>query len=795
MFCQKCNTGPFSDGKFCASCGAPLVDTSVITQSPGMPAQTQEPPYHSPAQSIEPSPQPDIIQPIETPPQSDVVQPFETSPQPDFTRPDEPTAQPEPAQTAYPQQPQAQVDPTQPIEAPQQTYPAQPAYPQQHGYGYPPSPQTPDQAGGAEPIGAHPQYPAQPAYPQQHGYGYPPSQQAYPQADPSQAAYNPYGYYPPPPPPEKPKKKLLKILVPVAGALVLLIGVAVALFLVFRGSPAATVVRAFANTGNELSERVEDTPLELFGLLIEAFADGSTTLGFEYSDISTDFSGQITFHSNESQDEYAIEIYADITLIDESVNLDALMTRETIAARISQIDNNFYGIYFDTFANDFRSFASLLNLDRQQVEDVTNGIDMFYSMMNLPDESDELLAEYIRILIDAIDLAEVSSENVDFMSGDNSIRARRLEFVFNYSLVFDILAEYIDVLEGSEYLRSSHYVQDFFSTLVDPWHRSTTYDELIREMRDDLRTAQRDTREGDLVISMYISRDDRLLRVELDLDFEVNREQTRFEMSIDFGTSAHDAWVIEASSSDDFADTTFKMVWEVNETARGGETILRVSVDHDLWGGSTYELILDWTDRGDFTLSSNEDGRRYQTLSTGRYTSDGESFNLVFDNLFDDAMWGSLHFEISTTRRNVDVERVDFINISEWRQPLIDSISNLFLFEYLGMMADLPALVEPIAPPEPAPSDRTDTGLIGVWEFSHGRPTYFFWESEFVYFAEGGFVMADDSFGNWSIDGNTLTVIDTFNNIHEVFTFEITGDILAITDRDNDTGYFVFLFD
>ena len=578
----------------------------------------------------------------------------------------------------------------------------------------------------------------------------------------------------------------------------MLIGVAVALFFTLRSSPTATITRALVNTGNELSERVEDTPLELFGMLIESLTDGSTTVGFEHSDRWSESSGLVTLHADENQGKYLVDL--EMTSYGTTIDIDLYMTRDAIAARIRQFDDNFYGIYFDTFADDFRSFAIHLDLDRQQLEEIIDVVDMYHSLMNMTAESAELLVELGRLLTSALDRAEMSSESVNFTSGDSSISARRFELAFTYSLILDILEEFLDIVEDNDYMRASYYTQDSLNTLINPWHISESYDDMIREARRELNSLQRSS-QGDFVVSMYIDRNDRLLRIELDADFEADREQTQFEMSIDFGVSAHDTWVLEVDMLDDFSNTTNLIEWEVNETARGGETILRVIEDNGRRGGAaTNELILDWTDRGNFTLSIQDEWER-DTLLTGVYTSDGEGFNLVIDNPFADSMWDEyLHLEISTSRRSEAIEEVDFINISEWGSSLIEDLDE-FLWSFgmddLPDFGEIPALPE-VPPPAPSPDvdqERGNYGLIGIWEFSHGMATYFFWRSEFVYFGDDGFVMADDSFGQWSVDGNTLTVIDTFSNTHEVFTFEINGNILAITDRDNDTGYFVFLFD
>jgi len=693
---------------------------------------------------------------------------------------------------------------TPPSDVPAQTadtpdpHPAQSASPQQQEY--PSSQQAPAQTDITQPVETPPQTYAQPTYPQQQQQGYPPSPQPPTQADPAQAAYNPYGQYPPPP--VAPKKNIWKIIVPIAAALVLLIGAAVTFLLVLRDSPTAVAARALSNAGNEFNERIEDTPLELFGMLFEALTDGSTTVDFEYSDRWSEFSGLITLHADESQGEYLIE--TEIALLGTMMNVDLYITTEAFAVRISQIDDNFYGFSFDTFEDDFRSFATQLGLDRRQIDDIIDEMESALDFMSMSDEAYELLAEFEKLLSDIIDRVEVNSENVDFTSGDSSIRARRIDFTFSYSLMFDMLDEFLDILEESDYIRASYYSQGALFDLMDL--PIGTYDDAIRQIRRALSDAQRSISHGDFVISMYVDRSDRLLRLELDADFEVEREHVQFTVAIDFGTSAHDTWVIEIDVLDDFSDATYSLEWEVNETSRGGETIIRAIEDDSRRGTSTNELILDWTNRGDFTLSVEDDRWGRETILTGTYTSDGEGFNLVIDDPFGDFGWSdeSLRLEISTARRDGRIEQVDFINISEWDLSLIDMIENFFTSFNPFDMGGFPGTDDIFVPTEPAPTptpptdvspDVADSGLIGFWEFSHGRPTYFFWESEFVYFDEGGFVMADDSFGEWSVDGNTLTVVDTFTDLHEVFTFEIDGNILAITDRDGDTGYFEFLFD
>jgi hypothetical protein len=80
--------------------------------------------------------------------------------------------------------------------------------------------------------------------------------------------------------------------------------------------------------------------------------------------------------------------------------------------------------------------------------------------------------------------------------------------------------------------------------------------------------------------------------------------------------------------------------------------------------------------------------------------------------------------------------------------------------------------------------------LVGTWRFQDGQGTYFFWRSNNVEFLSNGEVYASETgHGSWSVSGNQLTVRS--GNSTYIYTYEINGNILSITDSDFDTGRFV----
>ena len=107
---------------------------------------------------------------------------------------------------------------------------------------------------------------------------------------------------------------------PIVAAVALIATALLVYFLVFLSSPTATTFRALANIGNEVEERIDGTPLELFGLLLESLQDGTVSVDFNYSALWSETRGSVTLHSDNSSGEYAIE--AGVTVFNICMDLD-----------------------------------------------------------------------------------------------------------------------------------------------------------------------------------------------------------------------------------------------------------------------------------------------------------------------------------------------------------------------------------------------------------------------------------------------------------------------------------------
>ena len=631
-----------------------------------------------------------------------------------------------------------------------------------------------------------------------------PSQSSYtPEGQPFQSGNQPYPPFQPSSPPEKSgsgKGLWWKIAIPVVAVL----GIAVGLFFfVFNNSPAVTVAKSLSNISNELEQRVHDTPLESIGILMDCLESGTVSANFNYSDSWSSTRGIVKLHSDEKRGEAVVE--AEIRSDDIDLDIDVYVNREHAAMRVSQIDNNYYGITYDTFRDDFRSFANLLDLSRDEVNMIGDIVDMYANLMNMGD--DEIFEGYQEILEDFIKNADVSSERVEINSGGDSVSVNKIEFTITAEMLVGLLEDLIDELENDENMRGMYDASIEAQSGMYGYFPGPTYDEIIRETRSELRDMSRNL-SGDIIIGFYIGSSNRLVRLEVNADIEYDRERGELEFSLDFGSSAKDLWVLEMNTYDDYSNSYFKIEWEMNESSRGGgETVLRTITDQG-WGVYETSLILHWTDRGLFTFSVVSDWDSLDIFS-GTYDKTSDGFSLIVDDPFVNSYWGeSLMLDISAERRSNHIDDITFINVSEWDQSLIDKIEEFFGFGGYYDPMPMPMPVPPVddgidvteaPPPVATPTDPAlaNSDLLGMWSFSHGRGTYFFWESPYVHFEDNGYVMTGDENGDiweigvWSVDGNRLTVTDNSGDgFTYEYTFELHRGMLSITDSDFDTGHF-----
>jgi len=224
-------------------------------------------------------------------------------------------------------------------------------------------------------------------------------------------------------------------------------------------------------------------------------------------------------------------------------------------------------------------------------------------------------------------------------------------------------------------------------------------------------------------------------------------------------------------------------------------------------------MTLVWDDSGGFILSPLEDHYSYEMLLSGTYTKINDGFIMVIDDPFTDSNWDeSLRLEITAVSRSGHIKDIEFINIADWDYSLIEKIEAFLGNSDSNYVTRTPYRFDPLLPPDPsqpydpppvgitpdAPpeymlTDIKESDLYGSWEYSHGDATYFFWTAEHVSFTEWYVTTSTadhQTFGDWTIDGNILTVKEFDNDLTYTFIIGVSNEVLIITDSDGDTGYF-----
>jgi len=523
--------------------------------------------------------------------------------------------------------------------------------------------------------------------------------------------------------------------------------------------------------------------MELFGILYNSFESGSVTVDFDYNDRWDNTRGAVTIHTDNKNNETAFEVEFSTDGFD--IDLELFVNRERTAARVSQIDNNFYGIKYDTFKDDFKPFADLLGLDRDEIDMIIELVDFYADSMNVTGDAGSAYSQYGELIKKFITGVDINEERVDFISDGKSIRVKKIELTISESMIIGLLYDLLDLMENDDSIRSLFEANYGVPAGLYPFYQSPSFNEIIQEIRTEIRNLERELR-GELKIAFYIGSRDRLMRMEVDFNFLYDRDRTEFTLSMDFGSSANDLWVFSFNSRDGRDSTIYSISWNIKETSRGGETTLTMDSENR-YGIETLAVILDWNDRGYFTLSFKDEYSSEDLLS-GTYTKIKDGFELVIDDPYTDSRWDeSLQLKISAITRSGHIAQIDYINIADWGTSLIDKIGEFF--NGTGSIYS-----PPISPPPFGDSSITEADLYGAWRYSHGDITYFFWTADLVMFFADGEVISSDSdnlVGIWTLVGNSLSIVLVDGTGSYEFTLELNGDTLAVMDSDNDIGYFV----
>ena len=739
MICKSCGKHLPASAKFCSGCGAgqnvplPNQNDTPLTEQNDI-SQTNEQPAPPPTTPVygQPTPQP----PHDAYGQPPVSQP----PSPAYGQP-----MPQPPSPAY-GQPMSQ--------------PPSPAY------GQPPAPQSPPSPAYGQPA---PQPP--PAYGSPEAPGY-------------QSQY---------PPAEEKNGLWWKILIPTAAIAAI---VAIVFIVIIGGSPERSLERAVANLEDEISERYRHSPLVVLEMIANSMEDGTTSLVLEHRDTIWNEHTQIRMDmkSDFNAGEYAVLF--DIRFDDFNFDFDFYINSDRIAMRSRSISDDFFGFYFDTFADDIQELAGLFEIFGGDLSELTDTIDMLQELFTVEDNLDEQMEKFNSIIDDFVENLESSSENTRIEVNGRTVNATRIYYVISSNDIVDFLhnlaAWYEDVLFSSINSFNNPMLQDpFFDEQfeLDGMMFDITY--MINEISRSV--------DGDVTISFYVGNRDRLHRIKIDADLEADTERTEMNITLDFGSSVTDRWEFDISVRNGLTDYGINIAWDFEERDNAHVNNFIISVTEGIY---TDVLILSssWNmENGDFNLSFRGPFGVISESVSGNLIIEDNNYTLKIYDI--ELGWGEvMSIEISGQPGGANIDQIDFINIDLWFESVFDAYSILDYF--LDFFLDgIDALIDPpIIPPPPINGQVTDVlvidELIGTWVFESGVYVYFFGHYTEIEFFPDGTITEDMS--NWTARfiaiGNgtfTLSVNCCIPDCVFVFYYLLIYDTLFIVDEDDDMAVFV----
>jgi len=390
----------------------------------------------------------------------------------------------------------------------------------------------------------------------------------------------------------------------------------------------------------------------------------------------------VTLLSNLDDREFAID--ADLNIYGDRIPFEAYINRDRIAMRSSRIDNNFYGVRFSTIRNDITSFGNLVGLSNSEMDEFCDMIEMLESYITMgssDSRGDEFDAgPYERLITKLISSVEIKTGKERIDSAGSSVRCTKMELTIPEDAIIKFVSDFYDIFADDEWIKDqflmtdNSYAHDMFGTNMESLYR-----DMLSSLRDVARLFERDY-SGDINLTFFIGRGNRLMRIEGNWDIKSDNNRVRLTASLDLGSTINDRWTLNLGMSEGNNRGSVRIVWSYTEKSSTIENKLTITPS----GGDPVTLTIVWSpSRGDFTLAYED---RYDELElTGYFKFDNRGFDLEIDDFYslDNYDYSyyysrpSLFVGISVNY-SARIDQIQFINIDRWDQSFVDKVEDVF---------------------------------------------------------------------------------------------------------------------
>jgi len=451
----------------------------------------------------------------------------------------------------------------------------------------------------------------------------------------------------------------------IIGGVVALGGLAVLLwFLLFNNHPAVQTAQALNNFNNEVSHRLEHTPLSALGVLGDMLTEGGTiNVSFEYEDNFPGWEestrGDITLAMdvNNSRAALAGELYIEGLLIDFQI----AMSQDYIAFQTDLLNGNFYGITFETFRQDFTDFGNLLGLAPRDIRDIADMIEEIHASLTAepaqgPDvDFEEFFVPYRQLFRDMIFRNQITVNDVE-LHGQTMQRVEytvseqeMVQFLLDVLLTFeDQMVSMIRGLDNPDLFGLDHMLIYELTLLRDEIHA--------------------DNWEGIATLVFYMDNNTRLSRLDVEFEATIDGDHGILGFELDLGANVYDTWVLTGYfAEEDMPREEFTVSWEFSQQDHGYAVNLITIASDDMW--EPVLLMSQWNQETGRTVLSYQDQWDGGQLIFTFFKTDN-SFTIRLDEALDELLghdeYESIYVEITVTAGNANIPQTNFINMSDW---------------------------------------------------------------------------------------------------------------------------------
>jgi len=441
--------------------------------------------------------------------------------------------------------------------------------------------------------------------------------------------------------------------------------------------PEPPLAQAFETLASESARRIEGSPFHVLSLLLQSLESGTTNIGVSQGG-TFGFGVELALLSNLHEDEFLLQAAVNAMGV-LRVETDLHVTYDSLAIRVPLFDDNFYGIRLSTLERDLQVFGDVFGLP----EEITEMFASFSEMMEAAAELEEI--DYEEFLTPYMDVLSRFLNNLVLTAEDTNlagVSVTRYEYVVTLEDLIALLRDLYATIAADENLRA---IFEFYDNPMFYEEFGIDYSEVFEDLLEELEWAieelefELEFMSFSINIAFYISDASRLMQITVggEMAFDDEVEEFPFDIVINLGTSVYDTWSFYVTG--EFPEDSVRVYWYFLDDFTGYENSIFVHTT-DFWGTEeVYHLYTVWRpSTGRFHLRMT-DGIWIDESFVGNFLRD-DSGNFTFEFTVAD-----FDVIISGTPGIADIPYINFINIDQWDEELIDQVE-AFIFEFMTLI-------------------------------------------------------------------------------------------------------------